>query len=121
MQVDLPVLVGVLVGVATLVGLCVKGYLKVKGWIASIAQSTQKSEKQLQTSNGTTVAGYIEGSSRKLDRLAEDMAEQKKLAAENRNLATSAVTLANSAHARLDQHLINDHGVHAAPSNIEEN
>ena len=120
MQVDLMVLVGFLVALGTLIGLCVKGYLKIKGWIAGIAQSSQQSAKQLATSNGTTVAGYIEGSSRKLDRLVEDMAEQKKLASENRDLAQSALTLANSAHARLDQHLINDHGVHMTPNQSEE-
>lgn len=120
MQVDLVVLISVLVGLATLIGLCVKGYLKVKGWIAEVARSSRQSADQLQTSNGTTVAGYIEQSSRKLDRLTDDMAVQKKVSAENREIALGAQTLANSAHARLDSHLVNDHGVSLAPREHKE-
>lgn len=95
-------------------------YAGLRRWVKRVATSSEATAEQLATSNGTTVAGYVERSSHKLDKLADDMVEQQKLSAENREIALGAQTLANSAHQRLDNHLVTDHGFHVTPRNQEE-
>lgn len=86
--------------------------------IHEVAVSSRKTADQLQTSNGTTVAGYVEKTSKALDHITDRLDEQAKRAAENYQIATAASTAANLANDRLDRHLVTDHG--AAPAPREE-
>ena len=120
MTVDLNQLVPFLVAACALIAALAAGLRWIKRWIREVAAPVEKAARQLQTSNGTTVAGYVEGSAKQLDRIVDELNEQKKRSIENRDIATSALTLANNAHARLDQHLINEHGAHTVPRDPEE-
>lgn len=83
----------------------------IRRWIKTITATQEAAAKQLQTSNGTTVAGYVERSSKKLDELAAEVSKQQRVGVQNHEIALSAQALANSAHRRIDEHMIHDHGV----------
>lgn len=72
-------------------------YVGLRKWIKKLNESQAHATRQLATSNGTTVAGYVEKSSKNIDALAKDVCK------------TQATV--NSLHRRLDEHMIRDHGV----------
>ena len=80
----------VLIGIGVL-------YVGLRKWLKKVSESRVNATHQLKTSNGTTVAGYVEKSSKKIDALADDV-----------NKTQSTVNLL---HQRLDEHMIRDHGV----------
>lgn len=72
-------------------------YVGLRRWIKKLNEAQAKATHQLATSNGTTVAGYVEKSSKNIDQLAKDVCK------------TQATV--SSLHRRLDEHMIRDHGV----------
>lgn len=72
-------------------------YVGLRKWIKKVSEAQESATHQLRTSNGTTVAGYVEKSSKNIDKLARDVAQ------------TQATM--NVLHQRLDEHMIRDHGV----------
>jgi transposase-like protein len=72
-------------------------YVGLRKWIKKLNESQVKATQQLATSNGTTVAGYVERSSKNIEQLARDVCK------------TQATV--NLLHNRMDEHMIRDHGV----------
>lgn len=72
-------------------------YAGLRRWIKKLNESQAAATRQLRTSNGTTVAGYVEKSSKNIDKLSQEM------------MKTKAVV--NILHQRLDEHMVRDHGV----------
>jgi hypothetical protein len=80
----------VLIGIGVL-------YVGLRKWIKKVNEAQIGAAHQLKTSNGTTVAGYVEKSSKRLDQLSQDVTKME---------ATT-----NLLHQRMDEHMIRDHGV----------
>lgn len=80
----------VLIGVGVL-------YVGLRRWIKKVNEAQVGAAHQLKTSNGTTVAGYVEKSSKNIDQLGADVSKTQ-----------ATVSLL---HQRLDEHMIRDHGV----------
>lgn len=72
-------------------------YVGLRKWIKKVNEAQVGAARQLKTSNGTTVAGYVEKSSKNIEQLNKDM--------------TKTQAVVNSLHRRLDDHLVRDHGV----------
>jgi predicted negative regulator of RcsB-dependent stress response len=72
-------------------------YVGLRKWIKKVNESQISATHQLKTSNGTTVAGYVEKSSKNIDKLTQDVSKTK--------------ATVNLLHQRLDEHMIRDHGV----------
>lgn len=89
------------------------GLAWLKRWLRQqVAEPTQAAAQQLATSNGRTVAQYVEGLTGDLESLTGDLArvsEELKVlsgwATQNRELANTGILLAKQAHERLDMHL----------------
>lgn len=92
-------LLPVLIGIGVL-------YAGLRKWIKKVNENQAKATHQLATSNGTTVAGYVEKSSRNIDALAKDV--------------TRTQATVQSLHRRLDEHMIRDHGVRAHVTDEED-
>lgn len=106
MQVDVNAWLGAGASLVVVVGGIAGALLWFRRWVrAQVATPVQAAAKQLETSNGTTVAGYVE-------RLVADVAEVRKEQAAHAasvaaaaEQAAAALTLARHAHERLDAHL----------------
>lgn len=110
MTVDLQALLTVLVLIVSLIGAGVAGFLRIKKWVRDVARSSEKTERQLKTSNGKTVADYVEGTAKDLGRINGHIEDLSKATEENRETSLAALTLARNLNERFDSHLINDHG-----------
>jgi len=74
-------------------------YVGLRRWVERVAGAPARAAaEQLQTSNGTTVAGYVEA-------LAKDVGELKTAHATTAEQASTALTLARHTSDRLDAHL----------------
>lgn len=80
----------VLIGIGVL-------YVGLRKWIKKVNEAQVGAAHQLKTSNGTTVAGYVEKSSKNIDQLNKEM--------------TKTQATVNLLHRRLDDHMVRDHGV----------
>lgn len=108
-------LVPVLLGVGVL-------YVGLRKWIKKVATSSEAAAEQLTGGNArTTIAEEVQTISQTLEGLNGRLDKQEAASERNFEIATRASESARLAHVRIDQHLINDHGVHVAPSNHEEN
>lgn len=92
--------------IPTLLGIGVL-YVGLRKWIKKVNDAQSTTTHQLKTSNGTTVAGYVEKSSKKIDTLTTDIAQTQ-----------NSVQLL---HKRLDEHMIRDHGVRVHITDEEVN
>lgn len=109
MTIDLAVALPILVQVATLLAALAAAYVALRKWVAKIAATSQTAAQQLTTSDGQTVAGHVETTAAELRKITDHLDELSAETAETRETARSALTLANSAHERLDRHLITGH------------
>lgn len=108
-------LVPVLIGIGVL-------YVGLRKWIRKVATSSEAAASQLTgTSGTTTVAEDVRTISQTLDGINGRLDKQEQASERNFEIATRASESARLAHVRIDQHLINDHGVHMAPRDPEEN
>ena len=82
--------------VPTLLGIGVL-YVGLRRWIKKVNEAQVGAAHQLKTSNGTTVAGYVEKSSKRIEQLGSDV--------------TRVQATADLLHRRMDEHMIRDHGV----------
>jgi hypothetical protein len=102
-QFDLAAVLGAGASLTVVVGGFAGAGMWFKRWVRqSVAEPVQAAAKQLETSNGTTVAGYVERLTKDMAAMREDLTHR---ADTNRDLAMSALTLARSGHERLDAHL----------------
>jgi predicted negative regulator of RcsB-dependent stress response len=92
-------LIPVLLGIGVL-------YVGLRRWIKKLNEAQASATHQLKTSNGTTVAGYVEKSSKNIDKLSQEMTKTK--------------ATVNLLHQRLDEHMIRDHGVRVHVKEDEE-
>lgn len=72
-------------------------YVGLRKWIKKVNEAQVGAARQLKTSNGTTVAGYVEKASKNIEQLNTDM--------------TKTQATVNLLHRRLDDHMVRDHGV----------
>lgn len=93
------------VQIAVLVAALSAGYWGLRRWVQRAAVDARKAAGQLETSNGTTVAGYVEQSAGHLAEIRAAIGTLTARADSNRELATSALALARHASERLDAHL----------------
>lgn len=121
MTVDLAVALPTLVAFCALIAALAAGLRWIKRWIKEVAKPAEAAARQVKTSNGRTMAEYIEGTARDITGMKESVSELSKTAQENRETSIAALTLARHLNERFDSHLVNEHGVHSAPSNHEEN
>ena len=94
------------VQVGILVGLVSAGYWGIRRWVSRIAADQRKTADQLQTSNGKTVAGYVEQVATRVEHIEASVTALAEQGSSNRDLANSALALARGAHERLDDHLL---------------
>lgn len=81
-------------------------YVGVRRWVQRAAMDAQATRRQLEPAEaGTTVAAMVEQAVRELPQIREAVATLTTRSDSNRDLAMSALTLARSAHERLDAHL----------------
>ncbi len=120
MTVDLAIALPTLVAACTLVALLVGGFMKVRKWIEGVASASRATQQQLETSDDRTIAAHVQDSALAIDRINGHIESLTRAAEENRNRSIRAEALAESAHTRLDNHLINDHGFHVTPSETKE-
>lgn len=99
MKIDLQALLDAGGSLVVLVGGLAAGYWGLRRWVQRAAKEAQAVNEQLKTSNGTTVAGYVEQTAQQITEMRAELAAQ-------RDTATMAHALARSAHDRLDAHLI---------------
>lgn len=71
----------------------------LKHWVKGVAEDSREAARQLSTSNGTTVAQYIE-------RMDKQVADVATLAQDSSRRADVAHTLAQHVSGRLDEHLL---------------
>jgi len=81
-------------------------YAGLRKWLKQVASSQANATRQLKTSNGTTVAGYVEKSSKNIDKLTQEMTKTK--------------AVVNTLHRRLDEHMVRDHGVRIHIEDVED-
>lgn len=120
MTVDLGELVPFAVAACTLIALLGAGLRWIRKWIAEVASTAQRTHRELLTSDDRTIADHVQESARSIDRINGHIESLTRSAQENRDRSIRAEALAESAHERLDKHLINEHGVHLTPSQSEE-
>lgn len=96
-------------------------YLGVRKWVKKIARENEQAARQLKTSNGKTVADYVEGTAKDLASINVHINSLTAATQENRDRAVRAEAMAENAHRRLDTHLIHDHGFPVTSHNNEEN
>lgn len=120
MTVDLAVALPTLVAACTLVALLVGGLMKVRKWIEGVARASDATRQQLETSDNKTIADHVQDSSHEIAKINGYIKELTQSAKENRDRSIRAEALAESAHTRLDNHLINDHGFHVTPNETKE-
>src|SRR5690606_14555874 len=121
MTVDLSELVPFAVAPCTLIALLGAGLRWTRTGIAAVASTAQRTHRELLTSDDRTIADHVQESARAIDRINRHIEELTRSAQENRDRSIRAEALAESAHTRLDNHLINDHGFHVAPNETKEN
>lgn len=95
-----------IVGALTALSLGVAGWLALrkwlKKWISEVAADSREAARQLSTSNGKTVAQYVE-------QVAQEVKGAVTLAQDSARRADLAHALAEHAHRRLDDHMIRGH------------
>lgn len=74
----------------------------LKGWVKGVAEDSREAARQLTTSNGKTVAEYVE-------QVAKQVADVSTLAQDTARRADAAATLAEMTSRRLDEHMVRDH------------
>lgn len=74
----------------------------LKNWVKGVAADSREAARQLTTSNGKTVAQYVE-------QVAQEVKEVASLAQDSSRRADAAHTLAQHVSSRLDEHLLRDH------------
>lgn len=88
------------------------GYLAfrrwLKRWVAGIAKDSREAAEQLRTSNGTTVAQYVEQMDGKLNAV-------NTLAQDTSRRLDAVAALAQENSRRLDEHLLRGHDLDAKP------
>lgn len=98
------------VAALTAIGLGTGGFLairrwlerKLKGWMAGVAEDSREAARQLTTSNGTTVAQYVE----RTDKRVNDVTT---LAQDTSRRVDAVMALAEQNSRRLDEHLLRGH------------
>lgn len=120
MRIDVPATLAALASLVVVVGGIAGALLWFRKWVRSqVAQPVQAAAEQLKTSNGTTVAGYVEHINEKMDDLGKRLGTLAEGQAQNLAIAVEGRALAKSAHERLDDHLLGhgkpDGGVHSGP------
>lgn len=118
MTVDVEAVLPVLVQIATLFAALAAGYIGLRKWIARIAAAQQQAAQQiqtannrLQTTNGTTVAGYVEATAGRLDQISDSLTTLTETAEANRMIAQRAEAIAEATSKRLDEHLLSGHHI----------
>lgn len=95
-----------IVGVLTAVSLGVGGWLALRkwlrGWVRGVAEDSREAARQLTTSNGTTVAQYVEQTNKAV-------AEATALAQTNAARIEAVAAVAEMTSRRLDDHLLRGH------------
>jgi TolA-binding protein len=119
MTVDLNALLTLLLLLSGLIGALVAAFLRIKKWVSDVAKSSRATAEQLETTDDKTIADHVQESSREIGRINGHIEKLMKTAQENRDRSIRAETLAESAHVRIDRHLMNDHGVHVTPQSHE--
>lgn len=98
MQLDVSAALGAGASAVVIFGGLGAGYVGLRRWVQRAAAPAQAAAAQLQTSNGTTVAGYIE-------QIRADVSAIREEHAATRTELAAANALARHAHDRLDAHL----------------
>lgn len=100
------------VAALTAIGMGAGGFFALRkwlrGWIAGVAEDSREAARQLTTSNGTTVAQYVE-------RMDKQIAEVNTLAQNNAIRIEAVAAMADVTSRRLDEHLVRDHGPEYKP------
>lgn len=98
------------VGALTALSLGGGGFLAVRrwlrGWVADVAKDSREAARQLTTSNGTTIAQYVE----RMDKQLKDvnsLAQNNVIRIEAVSAESKAMAQENSR--RMDEHLLNHH------------
>jgi hypothetical protein len=106
-KLDVNAVLGALASLVAVIAGIVAALVWFRRWVRSqVAAPVQAAAKQLQTSNGTTVAGYVE-------QLAKDVAGLKDAYAATDERSIKALAVAEHTSERLDDHL-RIHGAVAA-------
>lgn len=95
-------------------------YFALRKWIKKVAASSEAAASQLNSDGKSTVAEDVRTISQTLDGINGRLDKQEAATERNYEIATRASESARLAHVRIDQHLLNDHGVHLAPQTHEE-
>src|SRR5690606_8435366 len=93
----------------------------IRKWIAEVASAAQRTHRELLTSDDRPIAEHVQESARAIDRINRHIEELTRSAQEYRDRSIRAEALAESAHTRLDNRLINGHGFHVTPNETKEN
>lgn len=92
--------------------LAVAGYLALRRWlrrwIAGVAKDSREAADQLRTSNGTTVAQYVEG-------MVKQIKDVAAVAHDSARRADNAYSLAEHTSRRLDDHILRGHDLELKP------
>lgn len=101
------------VGALTATGLIGAGLAwltrRVKRWVAGVAEDSREAARQLTTSNGTTVAQYVERTDRQVK-------EVTTLAQDTSRRVDAIAALAQENSRRLDEHLLRGHDFDHKPA-----
>jgi hypothetical protein len=106
MQLDVSAALGAGASAVVIFGGLGAGYVGLRRWVQRAAAPAAAAAAQLQTSNGTTVAGYVEQLVKSVAEVRQEQAAQSAATAAASERAAAAETLARHAHQRLDDHLI---------------
>lgn len=94
------------VSVLTAIGLGAGGFFALRkwlrGWVAGVAEDSREAARQLTTSNGTTVAQYVERTDKRLNDVST-------LAQNNAIRIEAVAALAELNSRRIDEHLLRGH------------
>ncbi len=106
MTVDLLPLLAAAASLTVVVGGVAAALVAIRRWIRNVATPAQDAAHQLATSNGTTVANYVERVAGDVTDMKQELSVLGTWATENREIAQSALTLARHIGERLDAHLV---------------
>ncbi|THV27950.1 hypothetical protein [Glycomyces paridis] len=126
MTIDLPVLLGILVALGAVVTYAAGALRGLKKWVRRTATSAERTEENLATTSGTSLAATVERTAVALDRIQLRLDGQDRrldgqdvVVRETHDLAIGAKAIAVDVRDRLDRHLIHDHGAQPAPPTQE--
>jgi hypothetical protein len=93
------------VQVVTLLAALTAGYVGLRRWVQRAAADTRAVAEQIQTNGASTIGTVIEHAAADVTEVRRQVEILTERSNTNRDLAMSALTLARSAHERLDAHL----------------